>query len=180
MKIDYRRAYRSCTHGMRLLYKPSIVANERGVALVLSLIMLVVLSMLGILALNTSDTESSISGNQRASVEAFYSADRAVEYVMGSSAIRESIGSGSVALTGDHATRIAVGALSSGLKSSATNRATYVGTFDLPKGSGFQANVGEDQSMTGRYYAVEVTGAGPRGGEARVCSEFVVRVPGSN
>jgi Tfp pilus assembly protein PilX len=179
MKIRFQspRVHRVCRRLIRT--GGAVVADQRGVALVLSLVMLVVLSLLGILALNTSDTELSISGNQRAAVEAFYSADRAVEYVMGSSTIRQNIDTGSVALTGDHATRIAVGALSSGLKSSATNRATYVGTYDLPKGSGFQANVGEDQSVTGRYYAVEVTGAGPRGAEVRVCSEFVVRVPGS-
>ncbi len=56
--------------------------GERGAALVISLIMLVFMSILGAVALNTSNSELGISGNYRLSQSSFYAADRAVEYIM--------------------------------------------------------------------------------------------------
>ena len=49
--------------------------NERGVALILTLVMLVVLGLLGALSLSTSSTELHIAGNYRNAQIAFYNAD---------------------------------------------------------------------------------------------------------
>ena len=64
----------------------STVKNERGIALVVALIMLVLLSILGMYALSTSSTELFITGNYRNKQHAFYAAtagiERGQEYAM--------------------------------------------------------------------------------------------------
>lgn len=57
-----------------------IVKNENGIALVMALVMLVLLSILGAYALSTSSTELFIAGNYRNSQVAFYAADAGNEY----------------------------------------------------------------------------------------------------
>jgi Tfp pilus assembly protein PilX len=53
--------------------------DERGNALVVALLMLVVLTLLGIAALSTSTVELQISGNDKVTKKAFYSADGGTE-----------------------------------------------------------------------------------------------------
>jgi hypothetical protein len=55
--------------------RESTVANERGVALVVAVLVMITATFLGIAAVMTSDIEVRISGNQRASEKAFYAAD---------------------------------------------------------------------------------------------------------
>lgn len=52
--------------------------NERGMALVLALVMLALLTILGAWALGTSSTDLKIAGNSRNAQNAFYSADAAL------------------------------------------------------------------------------------------------------
>ena len=59
------------------------VANERGAALIMAIIMLVVLTILGSVVLMSSDTELKISGNYQVAKQTFWVADRAVEYAIG-------------------------------------------------------------------------------------------------
>ena len=59
---------------------PSPLGNQRGMALVIALVMLSIMTLMGMLAMSTSDTEISISGNYRALQESFFAADRAVTY----------------------------------------------------------------------------------------------------
>ena len=54
---------------INLLLRP--LANERGVALLLALAMLAIMTVIGVFALDTSTTEVKISGNYRTSQEAF-------------------------------------------------------------------------------------------------------------
>lgn len=56
------------------------VTNEKGIALVVALVMLALLTILGTFALSTSSTELFITGNYRNSQYAFYAADAAIEY----------------------------------------------------------------------------------------------------
>ncbi len=51
------------------------MANERGVALVVAVLVMITATFLGIAAVMTSDIEVRISGNQRSSEKAFYAAD---------------------------------------------------------------------------------------------------------
>jgi len=57
------------------------VGNERGMALILALVMLTLLGILGALALDTSTTDLKISGNFRSEQYAFYAGDGGVGYV---------------------------------------------------------------------------------------------------
>lgn len=56
------------------------VGNERGAALIMAIIMLVILSVLGSVVLMSSDSEMKVSGNYQAAKQTFWVADRAVEY----------------------------------------------------------------------------------------------------
>lgn len=51
------------------------MANERGVALVVAVLVMITATFLGIAAVMTSDIEIRISGNQRCAEKAFYAAD---------------------------------------------------------------------------------------------------------
>ncbi len=57
-----------------------IAKNEKGIALVVSLIMLVLLTILGTYALSTSSTELIIAGNYRNNECAFYLAEAGIGY----------------------------------------------------------------------------------------------------
>lgn len=153
-------------------YLPRPLDNERGVVLILSLVMLVILSLLGAMALNTSDVELGISGNLRSQVEAFSTADRAIEYATTSADIYTSIGLGTVDLTGDHATRIAAGGSQSSLKAGATNRVSFLADGPLPPGSG-----SDPTYFQARYYIIEATAEGPKNAEARVEAQVARILP---
>ncbi len=57
--------------------------EEKGAALVISMLLLLVATLLGISALNTSTYEIRISANERASVQAFYAAEAGINEFMG-------------------------------------------------------------------------------------------------
>ena len=56
--------------------------NESGVALVMALLMMVVLTLIGLASTYTSTFEIKLSGNKRGSTNAFYSADSGVQVVV--------------------------------------------------------------------------------------------------
>lgn len=53
--------------------------NQSGVALVIALIMIVVLTLIGLASTFTSDFEIKLSGNKRGSTDCFYTADSGVQ-----------------------------------------------------------------------------------------------------
>jgi hypothetical protein len=57
--------------------------EERGMVLVLGMLLLLVVTLIGISALNTSTYDIRISGNERASVQAFYVAEAGINEFMG-------------------------------------------------------------------------------------------------
>ena len=57
----------------------TIFKNQRGVALILALIMLIVLTLIGLNSIGTSIFETKISGNERFSSSAFYAAEGGLE-----------------------------------------------------------------------------------------------------
>lgn len=153
-----------------LKYGP--VGNERGVALILALSMLTILSLLGALALTTSTTERGISSNYKSSQEAFFAAQRAVEYAMGNSTIYTTIGKGTANLTGSHVTNIAAGTTHSGLDTNATNSVSYLSSGPPPEGSGTDPTYFES-----RYYVIQATGQGPNSASAKLESSVARTVP---
>lgn len=54
--------------------------NENGFALILTMVMLAVLSILGVMVLNTTSTELSITANNRMTSDAYVAANLATEY----------------------------------------------------------------------------------------------------
>lgn len=56
-----------------------MMANQRGVVLVVAVLVMITATFLGIAAVMTSDIEIRISGNQRCSEKAFYAADAGVD-----------------------------------------------------------------------------------------------------
>lgn len=54
--------------------------NEKGVSLVIALIILLILTILGINAINTATFETNIAGNDRLYNNAFYAADSGIDY----------------------------------------------------------------------------------------------------
>ena len=56
-----------------------ILKNESGVALVLALVMIVILTLIGLASTYTSTLEMKLSGNKRGSTDAFYAADSGVQ-----------------------------------------------------------------------------------------------------
>jgi Tfp pilus assembly protein PilX len=62
--------------------KNSILKNQSGVALVISMTMMIVLTLIAIASIFTSTTEIRISGRVRCLTDSFYSADSGVQVVM--------------------------------------------------------------------------------------------------
>jgi hypothetical protein len=65
-----------------LLLTPLTLESEKGFVLITALVILVLLTFLGIFALNTTTTEIQISGNDRAYKQAFYRADSGISYAV--------------------------------------------------------------------------------------------------
>lgn len=59
------------------------LGNERGVVLVTALMVMALLTVVGMAALATSDTELQISGNQRVTSQAFYLAEAGIQHAVG-------------------------------------------------------------------------------------------------
>jgi Tfp pilus assembly protein PilX len=62
--------------------RKNILGNERGVALIIALLMLLVLTIVGIGTMSSTTFENMISGNDRTATDAFYAAEAGVELQM--------------------------------------------------------------------------------------------------
>ncbi|RLA96216.1 MAG: hypothetical protein DRG83_17650 [Deltaproteobacteria bacterium] len=58
------------------------VNNERGAILIIALLMLIILSLLGMAATDTTNIEIQIAGNEKVYKQAFYNADSGVFYAV--------------------------------------------------------------------------------------------------
>ncbi len=65
--------------------------NEKGVALIIALIMLLVLTLIGLSAVSTTTHETKIAGNERVYNNAFYAADGGIENFRGRASTGEFI-----------------------------------------------------------------------------------------
>lgn len=57
----------------------NILREEKGVALIIALLMLLVLTLIGISSISTTTFETSISGNERVRADAFYAAEAGIQ-----------------------------------------------------------------------------------------------------
>jgi Tfp pilus assembly protein PilX len=166
--------------------------NEQGVALILVLIMLVLLSILGFTVLATSTSELKIVGNNKSMETAFFAADSAVDYAYTNSNIYNFLipgtnntwpasNSGKVLNPDGTATatdspdknynQITIGG------NKALVKVDYVETGALPAGMGTEvdAGIGSGGGFKANYYSVSVKGSGPNNAQVEVDS-YVARV----
>jgi len=175
-----------------------VVNNQNGIALVLALLMLVVMSLIGIMTLNTTNTELGIASNYKQSQSTISEASSIVAYAQTNGSIYSAIGIDSINLTdGNPATQTVyekeIAGLGGGLRMREGievgdppvweahpewNRVEYLSMGPLPRGAGTQVNA-EDGGFVGRYYLISTAVEEARGGGAvtRVESQLVRVVP---
>jgi type II secretory pathway pseudopilin PulG len=145
------------------------VRNEHGVALIVALVMLVLLSILGAFALSTSSSDLFIAGNYRNAQDAFYSAEGARERAE----MDESIYSAIVPYTkntwpdsGDY-NDIPVGS------TTAKGRVEWITYGPLPPNMATDADLGSGSgsSYQASYYIIRVTGKGRANTKAEIALE---------
>ncbi|MBW7956820.1 MAG: pilus assembly PilX N-terminal domain-containing protein [Deltaproteobacteria bacterium] len=126
-----------------------ITGNERGMALVIALIALFLMSILGGMVFTTSNSEVLGAKNHRVMNESLYAAERGIEYAKSDPAIYSAIGTGSVA--------IPIGGVSlETVASDASGIVEYLTRGNPPRGSGMDAT-----EFEANYFAVNVEGTGP-------------------
>jgi hypothetical protein len=146
-------------HGMssraNALVAAGISENERGVALVLALVMLALLTILGVWAIDTASSDLAIAGNFRNTQNAFYSADAALAYAANPDTLTKAylytVATGS---TAEWSEVISIGTVTAKIK------VNYLGSGPLPTGSiyGDDLDVNGNPRFHGLYFAVNTDG----------------------
>ncbi|MCP3677365.1 MAG: hypothetical protein GY721_07190 [Deltaproteobacteria bacterium] len=127
----------------------SAIDNEKGIALVLVLMVMLLMSILGAMLFSSSTTELQISRNYRVRVDAFYAAERGVEYGQGDATIYTTIGTGTL--------NIPLGGVSLQVgDSDATGTVEFLRSGLPPRGSGADAT-----QFGANYFLIGVAGTGP-------------------
>lgn len=111
--------------------RPLASHRERGTALILSLIILMILTILGITAISTSSLEEKMSGNVQEGTRAFEVAESALQSALTNTALYQQTGSPTASYPID-----AIGAP----HRVARVTSTFSQTTAPPRGSGFDAN----------------------------------------
>lgn len=145
--------------------------KERGSALLIAMIMLVVLTVIGAATMNTSTTEVIISGNYRTMKECFYNTERVVEYAIVQpdiyAATNNIIGTlVSVPLAADNVPSVPLGNknIFSNVTAGSVTLAREMNAFD---GSSGRVNV----------FRIDVTGSGPANAECHQVLEYTILKP---
>jgi len=149
------------TYCERLGRQPAL-GNERGMALILTLSMLAILSILGAFALSTTDTELGVTANFRGGRESFMAAERILEYAK--ALVVETDPEDTLDLVGDHEANINLASDGLGdlagqrlgsMDSSENNSISYIAD-----GSGPEAYYGKKDAgdVLGIYFRVSATG----------------------
>lgn len=147
-----------------------VCRNERGMALIVTLMFLVTLTVLGMLTLSTSDIETRISGNFRSRQQAFSASERAINF--GKHIQEISKATGTVALTTGtyedaggvaRSIRNAIRVGKSGLDTTAgsVNEATFLSYGNIP--ISIDGNEYDQGSVGAIFVNIHATGAYPLG-----------------
>ncbi|HEY4706957.1 MAG TPA: pilus assembly PilX N-terminal domain-containing protein [Thermodesulfobacteriota bacterium] len=123
--------------------------GENGMAMVIALIALFLMSILGVMAYTTSDSEIQGAKNYKVMNISLYAAESGVEYARSDPAIYSAVGTGSV--------NIPMGGVS--LESNGADAAgtvEYLSRGNPPRGSGMDAT-----EFDANYFAINVEGTGP-------------------
>ena len=141
--------------------------NENGSVLVVTLIMLCLLSLIGIAASRTSETEVIVANNHRFQKIAFYSAETARSYVSRTPTLYNS---DHIEVDvpvyfpdeGDPSTKYSIAS-----DQDFNGDVSYTGSFTVPRGSGFEAG-----KFRAHKYKMDCAGYGPSNGQVEVKSGF--------
>jgi len=147
-----------------MLYQDRL-KDERGIALVMALVMLMLMGVLGTIMFKVTDHEMKISRNYSWRQDAFYAADSGVEYAQADANIYTAVGLGTI--------NIPVGgaSLASGV-SDATGTVMFLASGNPPTGMGIDATM-----FQGNYYLIKVTGTGRSNSTLGLESSVVRIVP---
>jgi Tfp pilus assembly protein PilX len=138
--------------------------NERGIALVLSLWMLVILGMVGAIMLASSTVELRIAANDRHSQTALYTADAAIEFAKANPAIYTTIGDGT---GGTPAGTVANASVTVGGHEAQNVTVTFLASGPPPPAGDSEVAFDAKLFKT-NYFAVEATGVGPNNTQALI------------
>ncbi|HTN42560.1 MAG TPA: PilX N-terminal domain-containing pilus assembly protein [Nitrospiria bacterium] len=129
--------------------------DERGVALVMTMLILLMLTFIGMATISTSSTELSLSANYRRSREAFHAASAAIEYALldNRNFVVPATGPGTLTVAGGFPGDVD---LMEG-DTTATGSVTFLGSGPPPAGS----KMGMDWEAN--YFAIDTTGKGSLG-----------------
>jgi len=151
------------------------LTDEQGAALIITLVMLVMLTFIGLAALSTSSSELFLSANYRRTREAFLAAEGAMEYALKDSrhAIPPATGPG----TPINPLPIAQGLIDLDENptypiSGNVNSVIYLGIGPVRAGSG------TDDSFQANYFVINTTGSGSLGATSLHESVLARTVPG--
>lgn len=139
----------------------AVLNKQRGVALVLALIMLMLLGILGAFALSTTTTELRITGNYRNRQASFFAADAGLEFGAKDSTIRSTVTS-ALSVTRDLNPAV-----------NAQIRVDYVRFGPPPPGAGFDSVITKLTGSTSaastaymmHYVRISSVGTGPNNAE---------------
>lgn len=165
--------YIDCKDRFHRLYK-----NEKGSALLIAMIMIVVLLIIGTATMNTSTTEVMISGNYRLMKEEFYKAEGPLEYAQSQSTnIYSTIGitvgnSIAIPLAADNANSAVLNKNVFSDVAAGSNVALRRIGNSPPRSSGTQA-----MKFKSLHYVIDVTGRGPANAESHQIMEVVRYLP---
>jgi Tfp pilus assembly protein PilX len=142
----------------------SALSSERGVALIIVLVVLVLLSILGATVLSTSTTEIKIAGNYRGIQESFFSADAAVSYAQTSPVIYNRIRPG--IFNTYTASNVSIGT------SKADVKVDYLSSGAIPPGTGT-----DPEAFQAQYFVVTVSSTGRNNSKTVIESQVARIVP---
>lgn len=147
--------------------------NERGIVLIIVLVMLVLLSILGATVLTNSTSELRVTGNYRNQQQALFAAEGGFEQGQISDAIYSMIPNigetwyGTISYTSAGVVTVTKDAIAeAGAVNTAQVAATNIGSGPPPPGSGF------DDTFQANLYDLDVTGFGPDNTEIAINSSI--------
>ncbi len=158
--------------------------SERGVALIIALVMLVLLTILGAWILNSASTDIHISGNYRNNQQAFYAGDAAINYLTNASTLTEAYsamsGSNNTYCIDSNNADCKAPSLPVSTVSQATGTVEFLRSGPLPLGSIYDSDVdyNGNPKFHGLYFNVQTSGTGMNNAQA-VIEAGVVQVVGN-
>lgn len=144
-------------------------AAQRGAALIISLIVLLVLTLIGVAGMNTSVMQERMAVNAQNSNRAFQAAESTVSaltnqlYANDLSLLRESMQNSS-----GESSKVTVNNLDSGNGITGTYQARFLGEIIITSGSSMDANESSSQLKGYRYELIGEAAMANTGAEARV------------